>query len=161
MLSVDTVRLWFEYDEEHGGVRKTQACPYAATLVLAGRGYPARSIKGKTYYEHQLVWMCCVGAIPAGRHLDHMNCDKQDNRIANLRLCTRAENQYNTTKRGHNTTGFKGVVFHKACPGHPYQAKIVVEGQVRSLGYYATPAEASQAYITAAKQIAGEFARKD
>jgi hypothetical protein len=66
--------------------------------------------------------------------LDHINRDPRDCRIENLRVCNNAQNQYNIAKRRHNTSGFKGVVFHPKCPRKPWQAKIVTEDELRVSG---------------------------
>ncbi|EFR5112495.1 HNH endonuclease [Salmonella enterica] len=105
---------------------------------------------------HQLVWLYHHGSIPP--MLDHINRDPRDCRIENLRVCNNAQNQYNIAKRRHNTSGFKGVVFHPNCPRKPWQAKIVIRGRVKSLGYFPTKELAAEAYAKGAKLYAGEFA---
>lgn len=126
------------------------------TLSGSQKRYLKTTLFGRNYYLHHLVWLFFRGYLP--KMIDHINLDPKDCRIENLRECTSSQNQYNTRKRGHNTSGFKGVVFY------PYgfknwHAKIVVDGKTRSLGYYKTKEEAAEAYQRAAKEIAGTFFR--
>ena len=91
------------------------------------------------------------------KEIDHINCVKDDNRIANLRIATRGDNCHNSSKPRNNTSGFKGVDYHKHTK--KWRARITVnDGQI-SLGYYHTPEEAHQAYCRKAKELFGEFAR--
>ena len=121
-------------------------------------GYRITQINRKTYYEHQLVFLYHKGFIP--KMIDHINGDKSDNRIENLRECTNAQNQYNSKRKRTNKAGAKGVVFHSNCKSRPYQAKIVVQGRTISLGYYSTVKEASDAYLAGAKRFAKQFAKR-
>ena len=88
---------------------------------------------------------------------DHVNGDGLDNRRSNLRPATTAENIQNSRRRVDNTTGFKGVCWHKA---HlKWRAYIAADGQSpRHLGYYGTAEEAARAYDAAARDLHGEYA---
>lgn len=118
--------------------------------------YLAWTTAKKKFYAHQIVWFIHHGRIP--KLIDHINGDKEDNRIENLRACTPAQNQYNSPKKRNNKSGFKGVVEHKRCTKKKWQAKIVVDGTLNSLGYYETPEKAGAVYEAAARKYAGEFA---
>lgn len=89
--------------------------------------------------------------------VDHRDLDRANNRRANLREATRQLNEANKPRPAHNTSGFKGVSYHKA--RDRWRAYIVVNGRQHSLGYHSTPEEASAAYVTAAREFFGEFAR--
>lgn len=90
-----------------------------------------------------------------GFQVDHINRDKLDNRRCNLRVCTQTQNRWNTGKRSHNTSKFKGVSFNKY---HlRWEANICCNGRRIWLGRFATPEEASVAYQTKAKELFGEF----
>lgn len=87
--------------------------------------------------------------------VDHINGDGLDNRRSNLRPAVGSQNNHNVKLRRDNTSGFKGVV---RC-GTRWKAQIKVEGRSRTLGRFATAAEAARIYDKAAREIAGEYAR--
>ena len=91
------------------------------------------------------------------RWVDHIDGDGLNNCKDNLRLCNASENGFNSRVTSLNTSGFKGVSFHK--PTGKYQAYIVVKQKHIALGYFHDPALAGAAYDRAAAQYAGEFAR--
>jgi hypothetical protein len=90
--------------------------------------------------------------------LDHRDGDTTNNRIENLRRCTPEQNQHNSKRKSNNKSGVKGVCF---CDMYrkPWRARITVQKQVVLLGYYATLAEAAEAYREGALRLAKEFAR--
>jgi hypothetical protein len=92
--------------------------------------------------------------------VDHINGDGLDNRRANLRPATVAQNGWNSRPQRNSRTGLKGVAFLNDKPRNkPWSARIMVHGRRIALGYYATAAEAAAAYDTAALKHYGEFAR--
>lgn len=86
---------------------------------------------------------------------DHISGETLDNRRANLRYATRADNCRNARVRRDNTSGFKGV---HTVAGR-FVARIQVDGKRISLGMFGTPEEAYQVYCDAAMRYHGEFAR--
>lgn len=88
--------------------------------------------------------------------VDHINGNSLDNRRANLRPATNAENMRNRRRQRNNTSGFKGVSFHKAMG--KWRAQISLEGRRRHLSYHATVDDAARAYDVAALDLHGEFA---
>ena len=93
---------------------------------------------------------------PPGMDVDHINGNPLDNRRANLRVCTRSENNGNLRRPRHNTSGFKGVCWEKW--SGKWKATIKVKGKSRSLGRFLTPEDAHGAYCAAARAVWGEFA---
>lgn len=88
---------------------------------------------------------------------DHRNGNGLDNRRSNLREATAVENSQNCRKRPHNTSGFKGVTWHKN--RRKWMAQIKPGDQSnRFLGYFLTAEEAARAYDTAARELHGEYA---
>jgi len=88
--------------------------------------------------------------------IDHMNGNGLDNRRANLRPATRAENGRNSRRRVDNTSGFKGVVFDK--PRGKWRSRIRVDDGRIHLGMFTDPIAAARAYDAAALEHHGEFA---
>ncbi len=156
-MTHEELKTLFVY-EPHGMLRRIGGRkPYPWRRAGFQGRYRLTTIGGVSYYLHRLIWQYHHGAVPSV--VDHANGDAADNRIENLRECTPAQNQYNGPRKVNNRSGAKGVVRHLNCVSRPWQAKIVVGGKVRSLGYYATVPEAAQAYAVAARQVAGIFAR--
>lgn len=90
-------------------------------------------------------------------YVDHRNGDGLDNRRANLREATHAQNMGNKRLYRTNTSGFKGVTYERR--GGRWVASIQVNGRKRYLGTFASPQEAAHIYDTAALSAWGEFAR--
>lgn len=86
--------------------------------------------------------------------VDHINHDKADNRIANLRELNRSLNQQNQI-RAHkdNKTGYLGVYRNKIGRTQPYVASIFVEGKAVHLGAFDTAEEAHAAYVKAKRRL--------
>lgn len=105
-----------------------------------------------SYLAHRLAWLITYGEWPVG-DIDHINGNKQDNRIANLRLATRSQNCANT--RCRSKVGLKGVVKIK----NRYRAQITVKRKPVYLGLFDTPADAHRAYVAAANAAFGEYSR--
>lgn len=118
----------------------------------AGNGYAFSITSGKTTYLHRLI----MGA-GIGQQVDHINGDKLDNRRANLRLCTHAENQHNRKKNSGTSSRFKGVYWHNVT--QKWQAYIRIDGDLRYLGLFEQEEAAAKEYDRAAKLCFGEFAR--
>lgn len=89
--------------------------------------------------------------------VDHENQDGLDCRRCNLRVASKAQNQWNRKPKRNTRTGLKGVNIHRA--SGRWQARIRIDNKVHSLGYHATPELAHAAYCEAAKRLHGEFAR--
>lgn len=122
--------------------------------ALSGCGYIYLSVRNHRYRLHRLVWLFHHGRMPDGI-VDHINGDKSDNRIENLRLATVSQNKANEKLRQDNSSGFKGAKPHNG----RWQARIAENGVRRSLGYYDTPEEAHAAYVKRAREVFGDFAR--
>ena len=119
-------------------------------------GYRRIQIDGRDYMAHRLAWFYVTGEWPTA-DIDHWNLNRTDNRFCNLREATNSENHANMRARADNTSGFKGVYFHK--PNRKWVTQITVIGKRIYLGSFDTKGSAHAAYAAAAKQHFGEFAR--
>jgi HNH endonuclease len=117
-------------------------------------GYWCIGIEGKTYKCHRLAWLFCYGKWPRD-DIDHINGNRMDNRIANLRIGGKQLNPRNAKRKSSNKSGFKGV--HKDKGG--YIARICVNYNRIYLGHFRTARAAHAAYALAAQRYYGEFAR--
>lgn len=160
MLTQERLKEVLHYNEQTGDFTWLEArgnrSVGSKAWTKTKKGYLQLRIDEKYHLAHRLAWMYVHGDFPESA-LDHMNLDRCDNRIANLRLATASQNQYNTGIRSDSTTGVKGVSFHKA--SRRYRAAITSRGETTILGYFATIAEAAKAYAAAADRIHGDFAR--
>lgn len=96
---------------------------------------------------------------PKGVLVDHINGNPLDNRKRNLRLCNDTGNARNANKRKDNTSGFKGVTFHKDTG--KWQASIRANGNPKYLGLFDTKEEAAKIYDAACLEYHGEFAKNN
>lgn len=158
-FSIEELRSVFRYDQETGhifwieGTRRSAPGSFAGFIGMYG--YIAIPYKMKSIRAHRLAWALHYGEWPA-KHIDHINGIRTDNKIGNLREATFAENNWNRPKPSNNTSGHKGVTFHKG--EGKYYARITANKINRSLGYFDTAEEAGAAYQLAAKEYHGEFA---
>lgn len=122
---------------------------------LSKTGYVRRAtrVNGRqgTVDIHRLIIEC-----PPEHCIDHADRNKLNNRRSNLRVATNSLNQANrVSKRGENS--IKGVTFIKKC--NKWQAAIKNGGKDKYLGLFDTAEQAHEAYMNAAEQAYGEFAR--
>ena len=110
----------------------------------------------KRFYVHRLVAKAFLENPDNKRKvIDHIDNNPSNNNVKNLRWCSQKENGYNQGKHINNTTGFKGVSFHK--PLNKYVARIRMNGKQTHLGLFETAEEASKAYEAKAKEIHKDF----
>jgi hypothetical protein len=117
-------------------------------------GYIRVSVDQKLLYAHRIIFLMHHGYLP--EYIDHVNRNKSDNRIENLRECTLNQNSRNTTVRA-GETGFKGV---SSAPKNRFRAYINVDKKQKFLGIYDTVEQAKEARVKAANKYFGEFANE-
>ncbi len=118
-----------------------------------GQGYRLVRVDGRGYLAHRLAWFYVHGAWPDGE-IDHINGDKLDNRIANLRDIRHRGNAENKRKaRADNQTGFLGVHIKPANTKRPFVASIRVDGVLKHIGAFADPQAAHKAYVERKRQV--------
>ncbi len=93
---------------------------------------------------------------PRGVEVDHINCDKLDNRKQNLRFVTKQQNIWNMPPKVTSTTGIKGVGWYEKLS--KYQARIPHNGKTVHLGYFTSWVDARDAYNAKARELRGEYA---
>lgn len=137
--------IWKNTNKIAGGISKST-------------GYCQITIKGVLYLAHRLIYMWEFGSCPTNMQIDHIDGNRSNNKIKNLRLATNNQNQHNVGKRKDNTSGYKGVSFNKQ--RNKFYSYIRIEGKLKYLGYFEDAKDAESAYINAAKQIHKNFIHK-
>lgn len=163
MPSRDVLNSALHYDPETGILRwrdgltkrgKPRAKSGREAGGLDASGYRRVAINRVHQWAHRVIWVMMTGEAPY--QIDHINGDRSDNRWANLRAATHAQNLHNRGRSRNNATGFKGVYRHTS---GRYAAQIGSGRKVTYLGLFDTPEAASVAYANAAASLHGEFAR--
>lgn len=159
-LTLNELKQHLEYDAANGCFYRKTSNNQHKVGELAGNkrknGYSIVKVCKTNILIHRLVWLFEHGEWPK-ECLDHIDGDKSNNRIQNLREATYAQNRVNTGVQVNNLLGLKGVQLHTQ--SGKYRARITWNGKKRSLGLYYTPEEAHAAYVEAAKQLHKEFMR--
>lgn len=160
-LTAERLRACLVYDAETGVFTYRIVRHYLQKLGAVagakhGNGYLRIVIDGGHHYAHRLAWLYVYGEWPS-KNIDHINGDRSDNRIANLRDATQGMNLCNKRIQSNNRCGLKGVSWHRAAG--KWIAQIGVRGEHVYLGLFESPEDAHQAYCQAAQKLHGEFAR--
>ncbi|MHB8890372.1 MAG: hypothetical protein ACYC46_16295 [Acidobacteriaceae bacterium] len=138
----------FELVSKHKWCARWAQCTksfYAQTAIRKPDG------RKTTLQMHRLI----MSAQP-GQQVDHIHHLTLDNRKSELRLCTVSQNNRNAVKRIDNTSGYKGVSWHKQ--KQKWVARIMLNGTQKHLGSYATAELANAVRCSAAHDLHGEFA---
>ncbi len=142
----------FSYDPETGFVTRAVSTGNVKAGSVADtrndRGYLVVHALGRRTKVHRLAWLLHYGDWPQGE-IDHINRDKADNRITNLRVVSRAENCRNRGLRRDNISGVTGVTWRPDLKR--WRATISAGGRIKHIGHFDT-VEAASAALIAAKE---------
>lgn len=130
------------------------------TWYLTDHGYARAVWKDENNKRHQITLHEAIiqlsgQEVPKGYMIDHKDRDSLNCLDHNLRICTNQQNLQNRGKQSNNTSGHKGVNWHKH--SKKWRAQIQVYGKSISLGYHNTVENAARAYNKAAIKYFGEF----
>ena len=142
-----TQRAYSMWNTRYSGAEagRVDALGYIAIhIIISGT---RQMLKG-----HHIAWAIHTGMWPT-KELDHINGERGDNRIENLREASRTQNCQNRTKRRDTVCRSKGVTFNKG----KFQARIQINGVPKHLGTFTTEGEAAQAYQIKSKELFGAF----
>lgn len=157
-MNIAKIRELLAYDPETGrftwlvDAGSVRAGDEASSMTIAG--YSRVKLDGVHHYLHRLAWAFVHGEFPES-DLDHVNMVKSDNRISNLRLATKAENQMHRGIPKNNTSGCKGVTWN-ATKGK-WSVRCAANGKRKHLGYFDDVASATSVYKQYAPSIHGAF----
>lgn len=156
MLTQEALKSIMEYNPETGDfVRIKTTSANAKKGSIAGckdtYGRTVIRINNTLHYAHRLAWLYMYGEFPK-ELIDHIDMDKGNNRLENLREANKALNAQNKkSPQSNNKTGFLGVSYAKWAK--LYRASIHVDGKTKRLGYFKTAEDAHAAYIEAKRSI--------
>lgn len=159
-MSQAELKTLLTYDPETGHLH--WRANHLRKLIGRRAGYRKRNRTGpswvvkyrqETYQAHNLIWVLMTGHPPKDE-IDHINRDHIDNRWANLRECTRSQNQANTRLYRSNRVQARGV--HMTSLGR-WRAMISERGKNKHIGYFDTLAEAQSAWQNEAVKVHGEL----
>lgn len=153
--NLELLEKLFFYDKKTGNViRRISTSPNACVgdvlSCFCKKGYRRVRINNKYYYVHRIVWKLFYKEEPP-EIIDHINRNKSDNKIKNLRKATKEINQQNQDLPKNNTSGYRGVFKPKHLKGK-YRAVIGVNGKYISLGVFGKKNEAIAARTAAEKK---------
>lgn len=160
VLTLEKANKAWTYDPVIGELYWNVSTRYGISAGSKAGSFDGRywrvKFEGKNYKRSRLAWLMFTGKWPE-HQIDHINGEKVDDRIVNLREATASQNSANRPVKITNTIGLKGVSKHYK--RDIYMAILCKDGIVTYIGSFKTPIEAKLAYDRKAMEILGEFAR--
>lgn len=154
-LTVERVHELLDYNPTtgiltwRGGGFRGHRQPGVAVGSMSSNGYLCFQIDRKKYTVHRFVWFWWYGEWPSV-DIDHIDGNRTNNRIANLRTATRTVNCQNRRATSRNSTGLLGASLDRR---GKYVAQIASDGRTYNLGRYETAEEAHAAYLAAKRRL--------
>jgi hypothetical protein len=146
LLSYNSDTGVFTWNKRGSGVKKDGSAGWKDT-----KGYVKIEIGGKAYAAHRLAWLMVYGVEPSNQ-IDHIDGNKSNNAISNLREATNAQNKQNIRKaRADNKCGLLGAYWYKA--GRTWRSEIGHNGKSYFLGNFPTAELAHLSYVDAKRRL--------
>lgn len=150
MITQARLKELLHYDPETGVfIRKAKQSNQMEGAIAGGEdgsGYLRIRIDGKKYKSHRLAWLYMFGILPANK-TDHINQNRSDNRICNLREVTDGDNSKNASRRSDNRSGITGVYWSGV--NQKWAVQINDNGEQKFLGRYESLLDAAAVRIKA------------
>lgn len=161
-IPVEKLRERLSYDPETGEIRRRvreklikgqrRSDDGKIATRLSENGYLRCVALNRQVMAHRVAWALHTGEWPS-EYIDHIDGDRANNRIANLRLATYQQNNRNAAVRRDSVTGFAGVSFRRG----KWHARIRHDGKLLHLGTFLTQSEAIAASVGARVVLHREF----
>lgn len=152
-ITQERLRELFAYCEATGYFYRKKSNGRGKAGKIAGtlseNGYRKIFVDYKGYRAHRLVWLYVHGTFPPS-HIDHINGERDDNRISNIRLATNSENNQNRGKIAGASSKYMGVHWNKTL--RYFVAEIALNGKRKHLGYFKNEEMAGNAYAAAKRE---------
>lgn len=149
-ITAEQLQKMLDYSAETGvlvwKIRPSRSVKFGDVAgCVDSKGYITVGINRRIYKSHRLVWLIVHGVWPNGL-IDHIDGNKSNNCLSNLRLVNETGNAENVRRPNkRNKSGFMGVIFYQ----NKWRASITINHKTKWLGDYATPEEAHQIYLDA------------
>ena len=160
MITQERLKELFDYNPETGKfIRKVSKGNTAIGDEGGsenGEGYLQIMIDGRVYQAHRLVFLWETGLFPKSL-VDHKDGNGSNNRRDNLRVASRSNNCLNSKRSASNTSGAKGVSFHKQT--QKYRVQVTIKGKQQYFGGYDNLELADLVATEARNKYHGDFAR--
>ena len=156
ILTAERLRELLHYDPETGVFtwQKKRNCRVKLGGVagsIYNNGYRVIGVDRKYRLAHRLAWLYVHGEMPAGE-IDHINGDRTDNRIANLRDVSKSVNNQNKKHAmSNNTSGLLGACWDSY--NHQWKAQIGLNGKQYKIGVFDSAESAHAAYLAAKRKL--------
>lgn len=121
-------------------------------------GYRLISVNNRRYFAHRLAWLLFYGEIPDRLDIDHINGVRDDNRISNLRLATRSQNNMNSLVSSRNKSGCRGVCFHRR--DKLWHARVFVGRKAVAFKTFKDKLDAIEFVVSERAEIFGSYEKK-
>ena len=159
-ITQDLVKNMFDYVDgnlirKQNSLRNVRKAGEKAGYIHNHDGYVRICIAKKQYMAHRLIFLMFHGFMP--RYIDHIDLNRSNNKIENLRQANWSQNNSNKNVRKDSKTGVKGVIYLKKIDR--YWSRINVDGKMKHLGHFKNIDDAAKAYQDAARKIHKEYAR--
>jgi hypothetical protein len=160
IISQEYLREIFDYKDGNLYWKKTTS-PRSLKGNKAGSknkdGYYQVNINRKKYYVHRLIFMLHFNYLP--KFLDHIDLNKSNNKIENLREASNQQNSFNKKIDKRNTSGYKNIYWNKK--NKKWIAALMINGKTKHIGCYEDIEVANQKAIQIREFYANEFARHE
>lgn len=123
---------------------------------ISPQGYAKKNKSKSPNGDHGILMHRMVLGAKAGEQVDHIDGNKLNNQLENLRLCSFSSNQANSKIKSNNTSKYKGVTFDSS--RNKWIAQIMINRKHKFLGRFNSPIDAAREYNNAAIHYFGEFA---
>ena len=159
MPPIEELKELLHYEPDTGLFRwrvdfRNQTKPGGVAGSLNHTGYIFIAINGRCFCAHRLAWAFYHNQDPGSMQVDHIDQNKSNNKIVNLRLANHGSNNAYAGPQKNNKLGVKGVNYKKG----KFCVSIRINRKSYNLGCYDTVEEASNVYWAAAEEVRGEFA---